>query len=560
MNNPLHSLPGRIVFFVFAATLVTSLTVTAVSVSTIDTFLRTRIDQKFPDVLQSTEEQLDSWYVDRLREIAVFAESEVLEANLTTLKADSHPRRRERALSETEKYVAYVLDSFPQYAALFVLDDEHEVVLWLGEALELSHAMRLELASPEAPSFGHALELAGRPVQIASAPLASSPAGGLGSLHAVLYLDSMIEVLSTSELGPSGQILLIDATGHYITGSGKTPPVEPFVGPLPEEGRQWVLEDYTNEAKERVVGGARRFPRFGWTIVVEQPYNEAFEPVVSTKMRVLVINLGIVLVVCLAALRVAYSITRPIEALSGAAQRISEGDRDFPIPESESSDEVGVLTRAFKVMTDRLTRNALELEQGHEAVEAANEELQRKNDELHRVNEVLEQLSITDGLTKLHNHRHFQEQLVQECKRASRMKRPLSLILVDIDYFKLWNDRLGHAAGDQILRQMAEVMNDVIRETDLLARYGGEEFGLIAPSTDLEGATMLAEKIREAVSSTAFFLAPPSEQEPITVSVGVAGFEGDRRELFNEADRALYRAKSAGRDCVVTAEPGTEPT
>jgi diguanylate cyclase (GGDEF)-like protein len=559
MSKPLHSLPGRIVFFVFAATLVTSLTVTAVSVNTIDTFLRDKINQRFPTVLQSTEELLDDWYDARLREIEVISQSEVLTTNLDKLSSERHARRRERALTEIEKYIAYVLDGFPQYAALFVLDEEHDVVLWVGETLDVPQPVRDRLATTATAAFSRTLDLDGRPAQIASSHLASSGGASLGSLHAVLRLDSLVEILPASELGPSGRIILIGHDGRYLTGSSTQARGDSFVGPVPKEGSLSVLEDYDNEAGERVVSGARHFERFGWTIVVEQLYSEAFEPVVAAIGRVLVINLAIVLVVCLAALRIAFSITRPIEALSSAAHRISGGDRDVQIPESDSSDEVGTLTRAFSDMTERLRRNAEDLEKSHEAVEEKNEELSRKNEELLSFNEVLEQLSITDGLTKLHNHRYFQEQLLQECKRASRMERPLSLVLIDIDYFKLWNDRLGHAAGDEILRRMADVMNEVIRETDLLARYGGEEFALIAPNTDLEGALLLAEKIRAAVSSTGFFLGPPSEQEPITVSVGVATYEGDRRELFNEADRALYRAKSAGRDCVVAAEPDTEP-
>lgn len=167
---------------------------------------------------------------------------------------------------------------------------------------------------------------------------------------------------------------------------------------------------------------------------------------------------------------------------------------------------------------------------------------------------MLEQLSITNGLTKLHNHRHFQEVLLRECKRADRNKRPLSLILIDIDRFKLWNDRLGHAGGDEILRHMSEVLTRQIRETDLLARYGGEEFALIAANTDLEGARLLAEKIRVTVCETSFLLDPPSEREPVTVSVGVASYAGDRVRFFGDADRALYHAKESGRDCVMTAE------
>ena len=99
-------------------------------------------------------------------------------------------------------------------------------------------------------------------------------------------------------------------------------------------------------------------------------------------------------------------------------------------------------------------------------------------------------------------------------------------------------------------------MMDLVRETDLLARYGGEEFALITPGTDLEGAANLAEKIRAAVASTQFLIEAARDRECVTISIGVAAYGDDPKKLFNDADRALYRAKESGRDCVVTAEPG----
>ena len=100
--------------------------------------------------------------------------------------------------------------------------------------------------------------------------------------------------------------------------------------------------------------------------------------------------------------------------------------------------------------------------------------------------------------------------------------------LKNIDFFKKWNDRLGHAGGDEILQMMAEVLNQSVRETDLLARYGGEEFALLAINTELSGASALGEKVRQAVESTAFLTDVPSEKEQPTISVGVAAFHGDR--------------------------------
>ena len=209
---------------------------------------------------------------------------------------------------------------------------------------------------------------------------------------------------------------------------------------------------------------------------------------------------------------------------------------------------------------DRLEKplyiNSVELEENREAIEDANLRLLAQNEELQRVNEVFLQLSITDSLTKLHNHRFFQEHLPREMKRAARTGEALCLILIDIDDFKKLNDRYGHSVGDAVLKHTAEAMNTEIRDMDLLARYGGEEFALLASQTTLEGAVALAEKLRRVVSEARFpvLALEGSSVISLTVSIGVARFRGDEKAFFNDADRALYRAKDSGKDCVVVAE------
>ena len=128
------------------------------------------------------------------------------------------------------------------------------------------------------------------------------------------------------------------------------------------------------------------------------------------------------------------------------------------------------------------------------------------------------------------------------------------MILIDIDFFKKWNDRLGHAGGDEILRRLAAVLNRCVRETDILARYGGEEFALLALNTDLDGASALGKKIRQSVEEEHFLTDVPSEKEQLTVSVGVAILEKDRKQLFADADAALFSAKDSGRNRVVIAD------
>jgi diguanylate cyclase (GGDEF)-like protein len=175
-----------------------------------------------------------------------------------------------------------------------------------------------------------------------------------------------------------------------------------------------------------------------------------------------------------------------------------------------------------------------------------------ENVRLHRL--VARQAS-TDGLTELANRREFEESLANEISRAERFGGNLALILADLDNFKQVNDRFGHQAGDEVLRSFADILRETVRDIDVAARYGGEEFAILLPQTDIGGAEALAERLREAVESRAM---AEAQDGPVTVtsSFGVASFPeaGTGPGLFAAADEALYRAKRAGKNCVVCAE------
>jgi diguanylate cyclase (GGDEF)-like protein len=561
--SAVRSLPARISLIVFGATLVTSLVVTGISVRSIDRFLRGKIEQTFPATLESTSQRLELWYDQRLLELGVFASSRILAENLNAMDPGSHSFEANRAAREIEQYLEYVLGSFPQYDALFVLDPDGERLLWVGSEYELSEQLtRGSLAGVTSPRLSPAIGPQQNSFQLASSQLGDSRGRRTGTLHAVMPLRAMGEALLFGEVSDVGEIFLVDRTGRYLIASPERFAQETWSAPASAARADSGVVDYLDDSGQRVVGSMLKLSRYGWRIGVEKPYRDAFAPVVAGMRRILGINLAIVLLFALGAFRIAGSIARPIEALSDAARRISEGEKGVEIPESDSRDEVGVLTRTFNEMTSRLESNTRDLEASQAETQKAVDLMREQNEELQRVNEILEQLSITDGLTKLHNHRYFQEHLAKEVKRAARAREPLALVLIDIDHFKIWNDRLGHSGGDDILRRIAEIMLQLTRETDLLARYGGEEFALLLPNTELEGAIQLAEKIRSTVAETRFFLDPPSERQALTVSVGVSIFHGDKRAFFDEADQALYRAKATGRDCVMAAEyddPPSEP-
>jgi len=165
-------------------------------------------------------------------------------------------------------------------------------------------------------------------------------------------------------------------------------------------------------------------------------------------------------------------------------------------------------------------------------------------------------MAITDGLTGLYNHRFFIARLKEEINRAERYDRPLSLIIMDIDYFKHYNDTHGHQGGDEILIGFADVITKTIRNSDIAARYGGEEFVIILSETSKEQAIQMAERMRKIIEDYPF---PKKETQPggaLTVSLGVATFKVDATnadELVKKADDALYRAKESGRNRVVAA-------
>jgi diguanylate cyclase (GGDEF)-like protein len=166
----------------------------------------------------------------------------------------------------------------------------------------------------------------------------------------------------------------------------------------------------------------------------------------------------------------------------------------------------------------------------------------------------LEELATTDGLTGCYNKRYFTDQLKAKLGAAERFSRKLSLVIVDIDHFKVVNDTYGHATGDVVIKELGAILNRLKRETDVVARFGGEEFCVLCEETDVAGALQLAERVRQELGRTTF----ETELGKLTVtcSLGAATFPQHakgRQDLFEAADRALYKAKKAGRDRVESA-------
>lgn len=174
---------------------------------------------------------------------------------------------------------------------------------------------------------------------------------------------------------------------------------------------------------------------------------------------------------------------------------------------------------------------------------------------LRQLNAQLKKLSVTDTLTQLRNRSGFDALYQYELARSRRQKQALSVVLVDIDYFKRINDEFGHPEGDRVLQEVAALLREVAREVDHIIRWGGEEFLFLCPVTSAEQARHLAQRLVEAARQRVFGLG-----RPVTLSAGVAtlALHDEPGHMFEQVDAALYQAKSQGRDRVVVAQPAKE--
>jgi len=164
----------------------------------------------------------------------------------------------------------------------------------------------------------------------------------------------------------------------------------------------------------------------------------------------------------------------------------------------------------------------------------------------------IETLAITDGLTGVYTRRYFTERFEEEAKRSAARKSHLAFLMIDADHFKAINDQHGHLTGDQVLKEISHVIREGVREIDIVGRFGGEEFCVVLPDTDMEGARVVAERIRKSAQKRV--IKAYDNTVRVTLSIGVAVYPADGKtveELMDKADWALYRAKSQGRNCVV---------
>lgn len=534
-----HSVSTRVIVFGFAATVLTVLATSWLSLTAIIDTHSVHVAQQNDLLLSERGAKLEAWRTEadeRLRE-AIAPGTAWHEEILGSLPSAAHSSLLP-VPAELSAFLDRIEVASPPKISRPLAETEGDSCLPLN-----ARVMRSE-ASDEVAFFVGACLAEGPLLALLRPPVGDFRGSRLLVVDATGRVLSAAGVRASTRLGETVPVALPAPAIKARVSSSATPRVEPSERFRAMPGH---LLSYASRNGIPMVASVRSLAGSNWALVAEAARAQAFAPVSTVVKQLFIVGVCLVLLFTMLAYKMATAIRTPIEALQLGAQRIARGQVDYQIPlPPNRHDELGVLTRNFNEMMARLRTNQTEIEQDRVR-------LGEKNEELQHANEILSQLSITDGLTKLHNHRYFQDHLTREIKRVGRTKAPLSLILIDIDDFKMLNDTHGHAAGDEVLMSLASIMNDSARESDLIARYGGEEFVVLMPNTDLPGAVHLAEKIRMTVESTRLIIGDTLRPVDITISVGVAMFEGDRRDFFAEADRALYQAKAAGKNCVIIA-------
>ncbi len=497
--------------------------------------LREKVRNDLSNHLFRRSSEIDDWIRQRVNEASRWSTSFVVFEGVEAIArggVESASARR-----DLKVYLESVLLHYNVYESLFVTDLRGEVLAssraerledW-ARALLGKQAGKASLISPLLRS-----EQLGRPTLLVIHGIQGRKDLPIGYFVGRLELAELTAHLRTPAADPAPALWLLDDRGHVLVKAGEVPPApgqDAFPARLAGDGAEGVWESSLPGLGPTVYGVRRLQGPSGGYLAATVSEPTVYRLLADSRRRLLRIGVPLAVIVSLFSFLLARSLLLPIRLLSESARRLSAGELDVMLP-VRGADEIADLTRAFNEMAGKI---------------------QRTNQGLKEANRALETLAITDELTGLYNRRHFQDSLARELPRSRREALPLSLLFLDLDHFKQYNDRWGHPEGDAALRRVADAVVEGIRTSDLAFRSGGEELTVMLHACGKQQAIEVAEKIRRTVAAST----PSSESgQRITVSIGISTFPEDgvaAAELVGRGDAALYAAKAQGRDRVAAA-------
>ncbi|WP_460143458.1 sensor domain-containing diguanylate cyclase [Pseudomonas sp. S3_B08] len=283
-----------------------------------------------------------------------------------------------------------------------------------------------------------------------------------------------------------------------------------------------------------------------WSIAIRQPLETALQPARTLQYELLILGVFAAIVFGLVAYYLALYLSRPIEQLAHSAKQVQNNQSGAQFQLQHPVLEIAQLGQSIDAMTQSLLGKERELQEANASLEAT---VAQRTAALTEANAELLSLATHDGLTGVYNRRRFDEKITEYSLLSRRTGRPFALLLIDADHFKRINDSHGHAVGDEVLQQLATLIQNSVRSTDFVARYGGEEFAVLLPEVaQPDTPEVVAEKIRMAVAEAQF---PGVGNVTVSIGLGLADpADNNHTALIKRADQQLYQAKAAGRNQV----------
>ncbi len=378
----------------------------------------------------------------------------------------------------------------------------------------------------------------------------------IGALALEINLDSISRIVTLFDKGIIGDkyVYIVDNDGRVlITADPAINVFDPYPDLLVQPTLLAAFANqgdvgniiYIDHSGEEVMAGYADMDEFGvnqaldWSIIAVAPLDEI--AIEASKMKTLLIILALVIGVTTMFFVFIYmsKLQHSLKSFATIADSISQGDYSQHIGHMEQSGALGLLFNAFNNMVTK--------------VEDSIDKLEYRTEELEIANKMLKELSEIDSLTKIANRRSYKNRLAYEIASAKRNENSLAQLMIDIDYFKAYNDRYGHDSGDMTLSRVAEAIdNSLPRRTDFSARFGGEEFVVLLPDTQEKNAYNIAERIRLNIKALGINHEGSEVTGIVTLSIGIASLSGkslNKNDLLKNADAALYQAKHSGRNC-----------
>ncbi|WP_022666095.1 sensor domain-containing diguanylate cyclase [Desulfospira joergensenii] len=537
-NSHLLSIRNRILIFAVLVTVVPSLAMGLLLQNMLQSTIEEKVEQKFIDSAQIMEREISLWVKERVYDLNVFSNSSIVSDVVT-----DYLKRMEEGKNQTQDpasgigmihtYLTTLQNQFEDYVRIFILSRQGSIIASSGTGGREPPFPFPEDSVEQISDkqwFKSDVYIDPRdksPLILIGVPLSLDPLYEYGALLVMeTRVTGLRPLLDPAELGASGDSTygsLVDMKTEQAFLYGRKARKGLKGINLALAGELQNLREFTGPMDERLMGMVVPFHELGWGLFIAEDYKTAFSRVIRSRHRNILIVCFFGVLMGIAAYLLTRQIMVPLSDLTRGAKRVAGGDLDVQLM-VHRNDEIGFATSVFNEMVAELKQNQTKLEQ----------------------------LATTDPLTGLNNRKQVMTLLRNQYEYYRRYKTGFSVLMLDVDHFKAINDTHGHQAGDTVLKQVALIFQENLRNVDSAGRYGGEEFLVILAESAKDEAIQAAERIRESVENHIFV--HEEQKIRLNISIGIARIheqDGDEQRVVKRADMALYRAKGEGRNRVV---------